>query len=65
LNRQHNDQKKKGQKEKQRSRKPTHKTKDRVTRIPLKTGGDIRMSYFIDFAHVSLHIDWCTRGVVK
>jgi hypothetical protein len=30
-NRQHNDQKQKGQKDKQRSTKNTHKTKDRVT----------------------------------
>ena len=37
-NRQHNGQKKKGQKDKQRSTKHTHKTKDRVTRTPLKTG---------------------------
>ena len=34
--RQHNDQKKKG---KQRSTKHTHKTKDRVTRTPLKIRG--------------------------
>jgi hypothetical protein len=34
-NRQHNG-KKKGQKDKQRSTKHTHKTKDRVTRTPLK-----------------------------
>jgi hypothetical protein len=34
-NRQHNDQKKK---DKQRSTKHTHKTKDRVTRTPLNTG---------------------------
>jgi len=33
-NRQHN-----GQKDKQRSTKHTHKTKDQVTRTPLKTGG--------------------------
>ena len=32
-NRQHN-----GQKDKQQSTKHTHKTKDRVTRTPLKTG---------------------------
>ena len=32
------------QKDKQRSTKHTHKTKDRVTRTPLKTGGDIRCS---------------------
>ena len=37
--RQHNGQKKKGQQDKQRSTKHTHKTKDRVTQIPLKTGG--------------------------
>jgi hypothetical protein len=40
-NRQHNDQKKKG---KQRSTIHTHKTKDRVTRTPLKTGGELRCS---------------------
>jgi hypothetical protein len=34
-NRQHN-----GQKEKQRSTKHTHKTKNRVTRTALKTGGE-------------------------
>ena len=38
-NRQHNRQKKKIQKNKQRSTKHTHKTKDRVTRTLLKTGG--------------------------
>jgi hypothetical protein len=36
-NRQHNGQKKKVQKDKQRSTKDTHKTKDRVTRTTLKT----------------------------
>ena len=35
-NRQHNGQKKK---DKQRSTKHTHKTKDQVTRTPLETGG--------------------------
>ena len=40
--RQHNGQKKKGQKDKQRSTKHTYKTKDRVTRIPPKTGGEFR-----------------------
>jgi hypothetical protein len=35
--RQHNGQKKKGQNDKQRSTKHTHKTKDRVTRTPLTT----------------------------
>jgi hypothetical protein len=36
--------KKKGQKDKQRSIKHAYKTKDRVTRIPLKTGGEFRCS---------------------
>jgi hypothetical protein len=30
------------QKDEQRSTKHTHKTKDRVTRTPLKTGGELR-----------------------
>jgi hypothetical protein len=34
----------KGQKDKQRSTKHEHKTKDRVTRTPLKTGGEFRCS---------------------
>jgi hypothetical protein len=36
--------KEKVQKDKQRSPKHTHKTKDRVIRTPLKTGGEIRCS---------------------
>jgi hypothetical protein len=36
--------KEKVQKDKQRSIKHTHETKDRVTRTPLKTGGDLRCS---------------------
>ena len=36
--------KKKVQKDKQRSTKHTYKTKDRVTRTPLKTGGELRCS---------------------
>ena len=32
------------QKDKQRSAKYTYKTKDRVTRSPLKTGGELRCS---------------------
>ena len=42
-NRQHNGQKK-VQKDKQRSTKHTYKTKDRVTRAPLKTGGELMCS---------------------
>ena len=38
-NRQHN-----GQKDIQRSTKHTHKTKNRVTRTPQKTGGELRCS---------------------
>jgi len=36
--------KEKVQKDKQRSTKHTHKTKDRVTRTPLKTEGELRYS---------------------
>ena len=36
--------KEKVQKDKQRSTKHTHQTKDRVTRTSLKTGGEIRCS---------------------
>jgi len=43
-NRQHNGQRKKVQKDKQRSAKHTYKTKDRLTRTPLKTGGELRCS---------------------
>jgi hypothetical protein len=39
--RQHNGQKKKN---KQRSTKHSHKTKDRATQIPLKIGGELRCS---------------------
>ena len=42
--RQHNGQEKKVQKNKQRSTKHTYKTKDRVTRTPLKTRGELRCS---------------------
>ena len=37
-------QKEKGQKDKKRPTKPTYKTKDRVTRTPLKTGGELMCS---------------------
>jgi hypothetical protein len=36
--------KEKGQENKQRSTKHTYKTKDRATRIPLKTGSELRCS---------------------
>ena len=40
MNRQHNGQKKTVQKDKQRSTKHAYKTNDRITRTPLKTGGE-------------------------
>ena len=40
--------KEKVQMDKQRSTKHTHKTKDRVTRIPLRTGGELRCSGRVD-----------------
>ena len=43
-NRPHHSQKEKVQKDKQRSTKHTHNTEDRVTRSPLKTGGELRCS---------------------
>jgi len=43
-NRQHNRHKKKVQKDKHRSTKHTHKTKDRVKRTPLNNGGELRCS---------------------
>ena len=42
--RQHNGKKKKVQRDKQRSTKHTYKAKDRLTRTPLKTGGELRCS---------------------
>ena len=46
-NRQHNGQnkkKKKKKEDKQRSAQHTHKTKDRVTRTPIKTGSELMCS---------------------
>jgi hypothetical protein len=43
-NRQHKGKKKKVQRDKQRSTKHTYKAKDRLTRTPLKTGGELRCS---------------------
>jgi hypothetical protein len=69
-NRQHNGQKNRqhnGQKNKQRSTKHTYKTKDRVTRTLLKTGGELRCSvhkvilifywnsYYLDFWYQNIH----------
>ena len=46
-NRQGNGQKKKVQKDKQRSIKHTYKTKDRVTRTPLQTGREIKWTLIL------------------
>ena len=43
------------QKDKQRSTKHTYKTKDRVTRTPLKTGGELRC-FIAGSANISLPI---------
>jgi len=50
-------QKEKVQKDKQRSTKHTHKTKDRVTRSPLKTGGELRCLLFSVYWNFTL-IAW-------
>jgi hypothetical protein len=49
-NRKHNGQKK----NKQRSTKHTHKTKDRVTRTPIKTGGERRCSGMVNSSWTSI-----------
>jgi len=66
-NRQHNGQKKK---DKQRSTKHTHKTKDRATQIPLKIRGELRCSGMVSSScstsgirRVVLYVTVCT-GVV-
>ena len=48
-NRQHNGQKKKVQRDKQRSTQHTYKTKDRVTRTPLKTGDERKKTILFSF----------------
>ena len=50
------DNRKKYKKEKQRSTKHTHKTKDRVKRTPLKTGDEIRCSGRVSSS-------WSTSGI--
>ena len=55
-NRQHNGQKKKIQMDKQRSIKHTYKTKDRVTRTPLKTGDEFRWALRLYHPSATLYI---------
>jgi hypothetical protein len=62
--RQHNDQQKKY---KQQSTKHTHKTKDRLTRNPLKSGGELRCSGRVRsscstyFLNISQNVDSSTQ----
>ena len=45
--------KKKVQKDKQRSTKHTYKTKDQVTRAPLKTGGELMCSGRVNHMYIN------------
>jgi hypothetical protein len=63
-NRQHNGQNKKVQKDKQRSTKHTYKTKDRVTRILLKTGGGGGVNT-ASWSNHQIYIISLTRPVVE
>ena len=67
-NRQHNDQKEKEQKDKQRSTKHIHKTKDRVTRTPLKIGGELRSSERVGSScstNDTRHVNLATNPVIS
>jgi hypothetical protein len=48
--------KEKVQKDKQQSAKHTHKTKDRVTQTPLKTGGELRCSGRVNFITIIFYL---------
>jgi hypothetical protein len=50
--------KEKVQKDKQRSTKHTHKTKDRATRTPLNTGGELRCSGILHLTHWVAYAGW-------
>jgi hypothetical protein len=56
--------KEKVQKDKQRSTKHTHKTKDRVTRIPLKTWGELRCSGRVSTSGTR-HVNLVTNSVIS
>jgi len=67
-NRQHNGQKKKGQKDKQRSTKYRHQIKDRVTRTPLKTGNELLhlpLSHLPSLKQMILQIKACYIKFLK
>ena len=60
--------KEKVQKDKQRSTKHTYKTTDRVTRTPLKTGGEIRCSRRVSSSSSTsetLHVNLITNPVIN
>ena len=56
--------KEKVQKDKQRSTKHTHKTKDRVTRTPLKTGGELGCSEKVNSSS-STCLTCCVTGAIN
>ena len=57
--------KQKVQKDKQRSTKHTYKTKDRVTRTPLKTGGELRCSGRVSSLHsISIKTGFISKSLV-
>jgi hypothetical protein len=54
------------QKHKQRSTKHEHKTKDRVTRTPQRTGGELRCSGSSSFSFsVTCHVNLVTNLVIR
>jgi len=55
--------KEKGQKDKQRSTKHTHKTKDQVTRTPLRPGGELRCSGRVSSDIEQLTLQRITNGI--
>ena len=60
--------KEKVQKDKQRSTKHTYKTTDRVTRTPLKTGGEIRCSRMVSSSSSTsdtLRVNLITNPVIN
>ena len=65
---QHNGQKKKVQTDREPSTNHTHKTKDRVTRTQLKTGGEFRCSGRVgSFCSISdtRHVNLVTNAVIS
>jgi hypothetical protein len=57
--------KEKVQKDKQRSTKHTYKAKDRVTRTPLKTGGELRCSGRVSSSCSTHHVNLVINPVIS